>query len=177
MHTYVLLAILLAIFAFIFLSGHPNNAANTNNPVSATDSAKILGSCGKYQKGTVKINNKIINVDISDTECKRVLGLSGRNPLTDDTGMIFIFDVPGNYLFWMKDMNFPLDMIWIGADFHIVGTERNIPPDTYDAANPMKSEFFGQNYIAKYVLELPAGYCDKNDLKIGDKIYLSEKIQ
>jgi uncharacterized membrane protein (UPF0127 family) len=175
-HTYIFLIILLAIFAFIFFKERSNYLASANNSVSATSSAEIPGSCGNYEKGTVSINNKIINVEISDTECKQELGLSGRTSLPDNTGMIFVFPKDSNYGFWMKDMNFALDMVWIGADFNIVGIEKNVMSDTYDAKDPSLSEVFGQNYIAQYVLELPTGYCDKNNLKIGDKIIFTEKI-
>ncbi len=173
-HTYILLIILFVIFAFIFLKQFPNNVVNIGNSVYSTGSAEMPGSCGNYRKGTIIADNKIINIDISDNECKRELGLSGRNSLADNAGMIFIFEKDGNYDFWMKDMNFPLDMVWISADFHIVGVEKNISPKTYDAANPKLSEIFGQNYIAQYVLELPAGYCDKNNIKVGDKIIFSK---
>ena len=74
----------------------------------------------------------------------------------------------------MKDMNFPLDMVWVSADFHIVGIEKNVSSDTYNTVNPSLSETFGQNYIAQYVIELPAGYSDKNNIKVGNKISFSE---
>ncbi len=171
-HTYILLLFLLIIFAIISFTWHPNNSSNTN---IATSSAEIPGSCGSYQQGLVAINSKTINVDISDTECKRVLGLSGRATLADGTGMIFIFDVPGYYPFWMQDMNFSLDMVWISADFQIVGIAKNVNPSTFNAQNPQQSQTFGGQYLAQYVLELPAGFSDKNNLEVGNKISFSEK--
>ena len=136
---------------------------------------EVPGSCGNYQTGTVTVNNLKISVEISDTLCKQELGLSGRNSLADDTGMIFVFPKDSDYAFWMKDMNFPLDMVWVSADFHIVGIEKNVMPRTYDVQNPDQSQTFGGNYIAQYVIELPAGYADKNNLQVGNKISFSEK--
>ena len=63
----------------------------------------------------------------------------------------------------MKDMNFPLDILWINDNFEIVGIEKKILPQTYP-------KIFGEKYLSSYVLEVSAGYCDKNNIKIGDKI-------
>ena len=114
-------------------------------------------------------------VEMATTMTQQACGLSGRTGLADGHGMLFLFSSPNIQNFWMKDMNFPLDMIWVDADFNIVGIVKNVSPDTYDATNPDKSEFFGENYLAQYVLELPAGYSDKNNIKVGNKIIFSQK--
>ena len=170
-HTYILAIVVIIIFGFTLFQSHKNNLTSTS---FATSSAAIAGSCGPYQKGEVMVNGQKISVDISDTNCKQTLGLSGRTSLPIGTGMIFIFPQDSNYIFWMKDMNFPLDIVWVSADFHIVGIEKNVSPDTYDTKNPSQSETFGQNYLAQYVIELPAGYADKNSLQVGNKISFSE---
>jgi hypothetical protein len=123
--------------------------------------------CGKYKKGVIKIGEETLFVDIADDECKMSLGLSGRAPLIDE-GMFFIFPNVGNYGFWMKDMNFSIDIFWIDENFDIVGIEKNLSPDTFPQS-------FGSNYSVKYVLEVPALYSDKNNIKIGDKIIYVEK--
>ena len=124
--------------------------------------------CGKYQKGEVKIDSKILSVDIADTDCKLVLGLSGKKSLSEDAGMIFVFQKSGNYSFWMKDMNFPLDILWINDKFVVTGIGKNLATSTYP-------EIFGENYSTKYVLEISAGNSIKNNIKVGDKIIFSEK--
>jgi uncharacterized membrane protein (UPF0127 family) len=63
----------------------------------------------------------------------------------------------------MKDMNFPIDILWINDNFEVVGIEKNILPQTYPKT-------FGEKYLASYVLEVSAGYCDKNNIKLGNKI-------
>ena len=120
--------------------------------------------CGKYAKKEVQISNKIIFADISDNDCKRQLGLSSREALLDGEGMLFIFERAGNYGFWMKDMSFPLDILWINDRFEVVGIERNVSTSTYP-------QTFGEKYLGKYVLEVSAGYSDKNNIKIGEKIH------
>ena len=77
------------------------------------------------------IGGKNIVVEIADTDATRAQGLSGRPSLETSHGLMFIFDKPGIYGFWMKDMYFPIDIIWIGKDGKVAGIERSINPDTY----------------------------------------------
>lgn len=111
----------------------------------------------------VEIGGKIINVEIADTNEKRELGLSGHTPLKDNQGMLFVFDKTGKYPFWMKDMLFPLDIIWISEDFKIVYIEKNAQINSFPNT-------FGDDKEALYVLEVNAGFSEKNNLKTGDQI-------
>jgi hypothetical protein len=156
-----LLITLGTIFLFIFATFLYKNFIKT--PIYHTE-------CGNYSEKDISIGIQNVKAIIADNECKWVLGLSGKDGLKDNEGMFFMFDREDIYTFWMKDMKFPLDIIWINADYKIVGIEKNVSPDTYIASNPQKSEYFGKNYIAQYVFELPAGYSDKSGVKIGDKI-------
>ncbi len=91
----------------------------------------------------------------------QVRGLSGHKPLTPDEGMLFVFPKAGNYGFWMKDMTFPLDIIWFDQNFHVTHIEKALSPDTYPKT-------FYPNANSEYVLEVNAGQAATVDLKIGD---------
>lgn len=130
--------------------------------------------CGNYSEKNIVIGNQNIKAIIADDICKQDLGLSGNNGLKNNQGMFFVFTKDGSYGFWMKDMKYPLDMIWINSSLQIVGIEKNISPDTYNATDTKKSEILGESYWAQYVFELPAGFSDKNNVKIGDKITFLE---
>ena len=114
----------------------------------------------------VILGDKIFVMDIADTPAKQEQGLSGHAPLANNTGMLFIFDKPDNYGFWMKDMLFPLDIVWIGEDFRVVHIEKNLSPQTYPTA-------YYPGVPSKYVLEISAGETDKNDIKVGDLVKIS----
>ncbi len=118
----------------------------------------------KYpQKGPlIKIGGETIKVEIADTALKQEQGLSGRTALKDREGMLFVFDHSGVYPFWMKDMNFAIDMIWLSQSGEIIYIKKNATPDSYPMA-------FGPNKDAKYVLEVVSGFSDKYNLKEGDK--------
>ena len=108
-----------------------------------------------------------ITAEVADTKSSRELGLSGRQKMRDNEGQLFVFDVPGRYGFWMKDMLFSLDIIWINQNGIIVEMERNITPESYPKTFMNKSS-------ASYVLELNAGIAEKQGLYIGSKIKIVE---
>lgn len=108
-----------------------------------------------------KIDDQQIYVSIADTPQKRTLGLSGKERLEKNEGMLFIFDRPDLYQFWMKDMNFAIDIIWIDENKQIVGKTENINPETYPKT-------FGPPQKIKYVLETNPGLI-KNE-KIGSTV-------
>lgn len=112
----------------------------------------------------LKIGNAAFTVEIADTPGKRAKGLSGRESLVENRGMLFVFDEPGYYPFWMKDMLIPLDFIWINEG-RIFQINENIKPEDYP---PPK--FFTPKYPTDSVLEINAGTVKKLNIKIGDKV-------
>lgn len=100
-----------------------------------------------FQTEKLTINNKTFTVEIADTPEKRKLGLSRRPALPADGGLLFVFDQPGNYGFWMKDMNFPIDIIWFNANKKIIGTTKNLRPKSYP-------QIFYPPAPIKYALEI-----------------------
>ena len=80
--------------------------------------------------------------------------------------MLFEFAEPDFYGFWMKDMNYPIDIIWLSDDFRVVFIKENASPASYP-------ETFMPSAPARYVLETAAGFSEKNNLKIGDKASFS----
>jgi len=113
----------------------------------------------------VLLDGRTVHVTVADTESARELGLGGRSGLAPDEGMLFVFPRDGRYAFWMKDMSFSIDIIWLAADGTVVHIEQAISPATYP-------ETFAPETPARYVLELPAGYAKAYTVKVGDKAAL-----
>ena len=111
----------------------------------------------------VQIGGQNVKVDLALTEAEHTKGLSGKNELVENEGMLFIFTESGKHSFWMKDMNFPIDIVWISSDMKVVYIKKNATPETYPEA-------FIPDVDAKYVLEISAGFSDKNNLKVGDSL-------
>lgn len=100
------------------------------------------------------------------TEAEHELGLGGRDSLPRDSGMLFIFKRPDTYAFWMKNMKFPIDIIWLDENYIVVDMKENVDPSTYP------EEFVPQKK-SLYVLEANAHFVEKNSLKIGDTLALT----
>ncbi|MDD5590195.1 MAG: DUF192 domain-containing protein [Candidatus Portnoybacteria bacterium] len=108
-----------------------------------------------------------IAVKFADDPRERARGLSGRDSLDQNQGMLFIFEKPDLYGFWMKDMKFPLDFIWISGN-KITDLSENIP---YPRENSYLNlpKYQPKEPVDK-VLEINAGLVEKYGIKIGDEI-------
>ena len=73
----------------------------------------ILSKNNTQTKTKVTINNKNFNVFVAKTETEKQIGLYSKNKIDQNQGMLFLFDKPDFYSFWMKKMNFPIDIIYI----------------------------------------------------------------
>jgi len=108
------------------------------------------------------IGGKQYTLEIADTAAMREQGLSGRIDMAKNHGMLFRYPNQGVRCFWMKDMHFPLDIIWLNAQNQVIKVARNVAPDTYPpsyCASPAQS-----------VIELHAG--EATSVRIGQTIQL-----
>lgn len=102
-------------------------------------------------------------LDIASTDAEREVGLGGRSDMPVNRGMIFVFDKPAVQCFWMKDMQFPLDIIWLDGLKRVVHIEADVSPQTYP-------EKFCPPEKARYVIELNAGQAAKSHITLGQTL-------
>ncbi len=105
-------------------------------------------------------------VEVARTTAQKRQGLSGREFLAPGTGMMFVFDQPDEHQFWMKDMNFPLDFLWISSG-KVIEIMTNVPAPSID--NPQPAVVSPQQPI-DMVIEVPAGWAVQNNVKVGDEV-------
>ncbi len=119
----------------------------------------------QLQSRNIKFSSgAMINAEIADTPAVQEKGLSGRQSLAENSGMLFIFPAADNYSFWMKDMNFGLDFIWINDN-----TVTEITSDVMPSAlEPL--DIFVSKEKADKVLEVNAGTAKRLDINVGDII-------
>ncbi len=155
-------AIMLLAISIKFFPYHCNCTVRNTDAVVATSTLPITTHTGEVRLGMreVKLGNTTIQVDISDTPALREQGLSGRTSLAENEGMLFIFEKSGSYGFWMKDMNFSIDIVWINDKNQVVGVDKSVSPGTYP-------QVFYPLVPVKYVLELPAGFSEAHNIKVG----------
>ena len=117
------------------------------------------------EMGTIRIENSIINVEMADTPREQYRGLSNRPSLCADCGLLFNFPDQKVRGFVMRDMMFPLDIIFISSG-KIIKIAKNLLPEGHETKNIYSSEA-----KADKVLEVNAGFCEKNGIKIGDQVF------
>ncbi len=130
-----------------------------------------LTTCGsktatkKLPTATVEINDVKVEAEVVKTQAEIQKGLSGRESLDEGKGMLFVFEKPGRYSFWMKGMKFPLDFIWIKDD-KVVDLDLNVPIVTNGQTPP---EYLPLQEV-NYVLEVQAGFVEEHGIKQGDAV-------
>ncbi|MBI4118257.1 MAG: DUF192 domain-containing protein [Parcubacteria group bacterium] len=112
---------------------------------------------------SLSLGGAFFDVEIAGTAEERACGLSRRASLPKDRAMLFMFPESGLHGIWMKDMHFPIDILWLDKDLVVVDSARDVSPDSYPTVFHPKRE-------ARYVLELSAGAADVLHLKEGDKV-------
>lgn len=105
-----------------------------------------------------------IDAEIADSQDKRLKGLMFRKDLARDQAMLFVFEEERQPKFWMKNVEFNLDIIWIGQDKRIADIKTNVPPCRDECQSIIS------NAKARYVLEARAGFVKFNQVKIGDRV-------
>jgi uncharacterized membrane protein (UPF0127 family) len=123
----------------------------------------------EFPRGTILIDDIALEVQIADSDPRRVRGLMFQEQLPYDEGMIFVFSEPGLYSLWMLNMQFPLDMIWFDHDGNIVHIEKNIPPCKTVVEITTCQSIIPDN-AASYVLEVTAGFIDQNNITRDSKL-------
>ena len=152
--------LLIGAFAFVVLfalSFYGDNVLNKNN--------NYKENIASQENRILKVGNISVRVDIADTPAFHERGLSGRKTLLDGQGMFFIFDHPDIYPFWMKEMNFPIDIIWIDEHMSVADITKSVLPSSFP-------QTFASKVPVRYVLEVQAGFAERNGVNTGDQVVL-----
>lgn len=112
-------------------------------------------------------SEEVFQFEIADTEAARMQGLSGRREMLAGHGLLFVFDRPERYGFWMKDMLMSIDIIWLADDGTILAIEEGVSPDTYPTA-------FHPPVPVKFVLETRVGEAKAQGWTVGTRIQLPQ---
>jgi uncharacterized protein len=127
---------------------------------------EMRSGSNSYQRVNVTVNGLVLLADISVTNEQRTKGLSVKDGLAENEAMLFVFDNEAEHTFWMKDMKFPIDIIWIDSDKTIVHIEHNLQPCGYGLLCPTYKP--GQDSL--YVLETVSGFAEKHNVVQGTRV-------
>jgi uncharacterized membrane protein (UPF0127 family) len=117
----------------------------------------------------MSIEEAFLSVTVADEPHEWRQGLSGTRQLENQTGMLFVFAEEDRYGMWMKDMNYPIDILWIDNNFSVVHIEENVAPETYP-------KVFSSPELARFVLEVPAFTAETFKLEVGDSAFIPVEV-
>jgi len=118
-------------------------------------------------KTTVRLGDAVLNARIAKTRDERTKGLSGTDKLAVDEALLMVYDDESQWSIWMKDMNYPLDIVWLDAHKKVVHIVKNAPPDSYPQTFVPKNN-------AKYILEMNSGLVEEKSIRVGDVAVFDE---
>ena len=138
-------------------------AASSTVSVSPTVTKVYSDPAENLPVTSIKTPKGVIHAMIAANDPERDQGLSGLPKLSSDAGMLFVFPDVGDYGFWMKNMNFPLDVVWISQDKTVAGVTAGLSPNTYP-------KVFFPPVKVMYVLELDSGGAATHGIATGTKL-------
>jgi uncharacterized membrane protein (UPF0127 family) len=157
MRLLILVAVLVLVAGLAFMrtgAASYRSVPDTTAASSADNQTATLGP-------VLNVAGSTVNLEIADTLAERVQGLSGRANLPPNTVLLFIFNNSDYQGIWMKDMLFPIDIIWLDESYRVVDIESSVSPDTYP-------QIFRPTETARYVIEASAGFSSEKKIRVGD---------
>ncbi len=156
MKKYVLITLAISLVGMVLLSALAYQVLVGNPEDVRTDT-----SSGTPQSGvTVLLGSTTVQVEVVQTSADITRGLSGRDALAEGYGMLFVMPHSAPHKFWMPDMHFAIDIIWLNEKFEVVDITHHATPESYP-------ETFTPKVSARYVLEVPSGFATTYGLVEG----------
>jgi hypothetical protein len=145
--------------------------------VSLGMAVAVLGCNGSGESATapdrarveVRIRDLVIDAELAISSEERTQGLAGRESLSPDEGMLFVHDEERQGSMWMRDMRFPLDVIWISADRRVVDVHQDLsPPPSGTQSGDL--QVYHPSAPVLYFLEVNAGTVGEHGIQAGDAV-------
>lgn len=170
-------SIVLVVLSSLYMGACNNNpssrqgssAATSESAATVTDKGPafkkegVLSFISKEKGDTIRT----IDIEIAETDEERARGLMDRKSMADSQGMLFIFSEPEEQSFWMKNTYISLDIMYVDEKMEIVSIQKY--------ATPLSEESLPSFKKAQYVVEVNAGFSDRNKIKYGDRIAFTKQ--
>ena len=174
---------MILIFAIVFsisASTDLNNSSSSSSFSNATGEEQnrnflndIYIPNDRYLQARVMVNGFELTADLAITEEQKAEGLAVKDQLKENESMLFVYEQPSRQSFWMKDMKFPIDIIWIDSNGTVVHIEHTLQPCNSilnSGASILNCPIYTPDNKSLYVLETVAGFSQKYNVKIGTHI-------
>ena len=156
----LLLVLILPIFGYLIYT-HSHNKQQPNH-IAFTN-----------RQPTARIENHTLFLELATTLQQQAQGLAGTTNLTDDYGMLFVYQRDDYYTFWMKGMLVPIDILWLNQEGKIVHLEQSVPPPS-PGTSDRELAIYTPSQPARYVLEYRGGLSRDLGITIGDQVTLPD---
>jgi uncharacterized membrane protein (UPF0127 family) len=136
--------------------------------------ATLMGTPDDYERAAVTITNNCgqvlgtVDVRIADTHRKKVIGLSATESLPNGSGMLFTYEEASKHTYVMRKMDYPLDIVFIGADGRINSIKSAPAPSPSEDGENIRRTGYG-----KYVLEVPRGWMERHGIHAGHRVEIN----
>jgi uncharacterized membrane protein (UPF0127 family) len=136
--------------------------------------AALMGTPDGYERAEVTITNNCsqvlgtVDVRIADTRRKKVIGLSDTPSLQNGSGMLFTYEEASKHTYVMRKMDYPLDIVFIGADGRINSIKSAPAPGPNEDGENIRRTGYG-----KYVLEVPRGWMERHGIHAGHQVEIN----
>ena len=161
--------------AFIHFSSFKDPKIRSLLLLKVAESNILTINGNTYLKANITINNNNFNLNntlVPLTQEGFKEGLDIKNNLKENEAMLFYFQQPGKYPFWMHGMKFPIDIIWIDGSKRVIHIEHDLQPCITDLA----CASYSPDKDALYVLEVAAGFSQRHNITIGTKVDFQLKV-
>ena len=148
---------LIVISFIVFLKHASNNKTGLEKILQSEDTFFVQG----------EINGFHLKFIVANELPELIKGLSEREKMADNEGMLFVFTKSAVQRFWMKDMFFPIDIIWLDENLTVLGVSENAEPKSYALGLT-----FSSIIPARYVLEINAGQAKNLGVKKGTSLVI-----
>lgn len=122
-----------------------------------------------WSEAQIKVGDSPLTVHVAANGAARSQGLSGRVSLGNEEGALFLFPTADRYGFWMKDMKFPLDIIWVGDNGRVAAVSTNLTPDTYPT-------IFSAPVPVRQVIEVNSGWVIAHQVSPGVLVTINDPL-
>lgn len=150
----ILVVLIVIAISILYLAAHGQNVDNSK--VDNYSQVDFL-----HPGGT----SDTVYVEVADDMQSQEKGLMYRTSMDHDRGMLFVFDKESRESFWMENTPLPLDMVFVDGNLNIIDINYN--------ASPNSTNVFTSRAPCKYVVEVNGGYCNEQNVSIGDRIKIS----
>ena len=161
--------------AVALTSTRPPAASPTATPTNAPTDTPEPTSTPLPDAPLVHIGDTVYVVDLAVTPAERQQGLSGRPSMAAERGMLFVYGEDGRRAFWMPNMHFPLDMVWIRSDCIVAGVTADVPNPPLDTPRN-QLELYPSAGLVRFILELNAGQAAMHGIEPGGAVEFDGQI-